>query len=95
MNYLGKKGCLTDEERKSPLAHGCSNFTFDSCIDLSEKINVRPYGRRTKFTIDEYSSDVANFIAWWSMNVLPDLNGFTGFTHKKFSLDGFTVVSNE
>lgn len=87
-NILNKKGMLTPEDRKKPLEHGCSYFTFKSCIDLSEGVEVIPYGNPDQVSVDWYSQDVASFIAWWTKFVMCDLNGFSGFSHIKFRLHG-------
>ncbi len=92
INILGKDGFLTTEERKRPLEHGCEHFTFKTCLDLSEPIEVIPYGRYDTFTINEYSSDVASFICWWTQNVREGLNGFSGFNGIKFEPVGFKIV---
>lgn len=91
INILNKQGFLTDEDRKQPLEHGCEHFTFKSCLDLSKPIQIIPYGQRTFFTKDEYSTDLAMFIAWWSQFVLGDLNGFSGFSNVKFEFVNFTI----
>jgi hypothetical protein len=44
INVLNKPGMLTDEDRKQPLEHGCDHFTFKSCLDLSEPVQIIPYG---------------------------------------------------
>lgn len=86
INILNKEGMLTPEDRKQPLEHGCHDFTFKSCIDLSDGVDVIPYGSRKQFSLDQYSQDVASFICWWTHNVMKDLNGFSGFSHVKFRL---------
>jgi hypothetical protein len=91
INILNKQGFLSDEDRKQPLEHGCEYFTFKSCLDLSKPIQVIPYGQRNFFTIDEYSTDLAIFITWWSKFVLEDLNGFAGFHNVKFEFVNFTI----
>jgi len=86
INIINKEGMLTPEDRKKPLEHGCNAFTFKSCIDLSSGIEVIPYGNANKFSLDQYSQDVASFICWWTHFVKKDLNGFSGFSHVKFRL---------
>lgn len=92
INILNYEGLLTDEDRKKPLEHTCDNFTFVSCLDLSQPIKVIPLGNSTEFTVDDYSRDVASFISWWSYFVKRDLNGFSGFYHTQFKLIGFTLI---
>ena len=94
INILGKKGYLTDEERKQPLEHGCDYVTFKTCLDLSKPIQVIPYGRSKFLPLDLYSRDVASFICWWTNLVHKDLNGFSGFHSLKFELEGFNVIPN-
>lgn len=95
MNILGKKGLLSNEDRKKPLEHGCEHFTFKSCIDLSEPIKVIPYGRSKKFPINIYSRDLATFICWWTNFVHNDLNGFSGFHNLKFEFVGFELIDSK
>lgn len=92
INILNKQGFLSDEDRKEKLVHGCNHFTFETCLDLSEPIKVTPFGSYKKQSINNYSSDVASFIAWWTYFVKKDLNGFSGFSNIKFELVGFILV---
>ena len=85
---------LTAEDRKQKLEHGCKYFTFESCIDLSEPIKVKAYGGGgplARYSIAQYSADVAAFISWWTVMVWKDLNGFSGFSNVKFEPIGFTL----
>lgn len=95
MDILNKQGMLTDEDRKQKLEHGCNNFTFETCVDLSKPVKVIPYGIRKEFTLSQYSQDVASFICWWTHFVQKDLNGFSGFSHVKFEPVGFTVLTED
>lgn len=90
MNLFGGNGYLTDEQRKKPLEHGCSYVTFKTNVDLSELIEVSSHGD-FNVTIENYSRDLASFIAWWTHFVAEDLNGFSGFHNRKFKLN-FKVV---
>ncbi len=90
-NILGREGYLTNEERKAPLEHGCEYMTFKTCLDLSEPIKLIPYGSPDVISLKHYSEDIANFIAWWTLHVHKDLNGFSGFNNLKFELIGFKV----
>jgi hypothetical protein len=92
INILNKRGFLTNEERKEKFVHGCSDFTFETCLDLTEPVKVIPYGSRKQFTVNEYSTNVAEFISYWNTFVLEDLNGFSGFSNVKFELVGFELV---
>ena len=92
INILNKIGMLTDEDRKAPLEHGCEYFTFKTNLDLTEPVQVIPYGNSDKFTVQQYSADVAAFICWWTHFVQNDLNGFSGFYHVKFVPVGFEIV---
>lgn len=88
INILNKQGMLTSEDRKAPLERGGNHFTFKSCLDLSSGVDVIPYGNPKKVSVDQYSQDVASFIAFWVQFVSKDLNGFSGFSHVKFRLHG-------
>jgi hypothetical protein len=92
INILNKHGMLTSEDRKQPLEHGCDWVTFKSCVDLSEGVKVIPYGTRGQISVQQYSQDLASFMCWWERNVMCDLNGFSGFSHVKFFLEGFELV---
>ena len=92
INILNKKGLLSDEDRKQPLERGGMHFTFKTNIDLSEPIEVTPFGISKEYSLHHYSQDIANFILWWTVTVHKDLNGFGGFSHVKFVPIGFTVV---
>lgn len=94
INIFGRKGLLTDQERKMPLEHGCSHFSFKACMDLSEPVQVIPYGNGGKYTLDWYSQDLASFMCWWTNFVMKDLNGFSGFSHVRFQPVGFEIVDN-
>jgi len=91
INILNKVGMLTEEDRKQPLEHGCNHFTFKTCIDLSQPIKVIPYGVSKEQSFQAYSQDIASFMVWWTNFVMEDLNGFSGFSHVKFELEGFTL----
>ncbi len=92
INILNTVGLLTSEQRKEKLQHGCNDFTFDTCIDLSEPIKVIPYGNPKEVSLEIYSQNVASFICWWTHFVQKDLNGFSGFSHVKFVPINFKVV---
>ena len=62
INILNKQGMLTEEDRKQPLEHGCNRFAFKTCIDLSEPIQVIPYGTSKKHSLQHYSQDVSAFM---------------------------------
>lgn len=84
---------LTDEDRKAPLEHGCNHVTFKTCLDLSEPVKVIPYGNPKAISLKNYTEDVMSFTAWWVHFVRKDLNGFSGFSHVKFELVGFEIVT--
>lgn len=92
INILNKQGMLSDSDRKQPLVHSCKYFTFESCIDLSIGVKVKPYGNLNKYSVNYYSQDLASFMCWWNHFVAKDLNGFSGFSHVNFELVGFTLV---
>jgi len=92
INVLNKQGILTDEDRKQEFVHGCNHVTFHTNLDLSVPIKVVPYGTSGKIKIDHYSQDLASFICYWEHFIKKDLNGFTGFSHVKFELDGLEIV---
>lgn len=85
-NILNKIGMLSEEDGKQPLTHTCNYFTFNTCLDLSKPIQVIPLGNSTEFTANQYSRDLASFIAWHNHFVMKDLNGFSGFSNVKFEL---------
>lgn len=91
INILNKVGLLTSEDRKQPLTHGCEYFTFRTCVDLSQPIQVIPYGLSNEFSVSQYSQDIASFICWWTKSVHKDLNGFSGFSHVQFVPVGFVI----
>ena len=91
INILNKPRMLTLEDRKERLEHGCNYFVFETCLDLSEPVKVKAY-HGTKFTVEQYSADVAAFICWWTLMVMKDLNGFSGFSHVKFEPQNFKIV---
>ena len=88
-NFLGGSGYLTDEQRKQSLTHG-NCLTFKTSIDASHTIEVSS-GIRKEISAEEYSEEVADFICWWTRNVLKDLNGFSGFG--KFKIMDFKIVN--
>ena len=90
INILNKVGLLTSEDRKQPLEHGCIHSTFKTNIDLSQGVEIIPYGS-AKMTLEQYSQDIASFMVWWTHFVMEDLNGFSGFSNVKFSLKGEIV----
>lgn len=92
-NILNKVGLLTDEDRKAPLERGCNHVTFKTCLDLSEPVKVIPYGNPKAISLKNYTEDVMSFTAWWVHFVRKDLNGFSGFSHVKFELVGFEIVT--
>jgi hypothetical protein len=92
MNFFGGKDYLDDNQRKKILEHGCEYFTFKTCVDLSEPIQVIPYGNLNEFTLNQYSIDISNFICWWSNVILKDLNGVSGFNNLKFEPINFKII---
>lgn len=93
INILNKQGLLTDEDQKAPLEHGCEWLSFKTCLDLSEPIKVYQYGSSGEVSLQHYSRDIANFIAWWTYFVREDLNEFSGFYNVKFELVDFEIVN--
>lgn len=92
INILNKPGMLSAEDRKQPLSHPCEHFLFETCLDLSQPIKITAYGSYGQtISLTQYSRDVATFITWWSNNVMPDLNGFSGFHHVIFEPVGFMI----
>lgn len=91
-NILNKEGMLTDSDRKQPLIHSCQYFTFETCIDLSIGVKIKPFGNYDKYSVSRYSQDLASFMCWWNHFVMKDLNGFSGFSHVNFELVGFKIV---
>ena len=89
-NILNKEGLLTDQDRKEPLVQGCQHCTFTTNLDLSQEVIIIPYGSG-ELTLEQYTQDIASFIAWWSYFVQKDLNGFSGFGNVKFKLVGKIV----
>jgi hypothetical protein len=94
INILNKVGMLSDADRKMPFEHTCEHFTFKTNLDLTEVIKVIPIGhdRYKVYNIVDYSNDLATFITFWTQNVLPDLNGFSGFHNVKYDLDDFSII---
>ncbi len=92
INILNKIGMLSDTDRKEKLEHGCDWVSFYTNLDLTEPIKVVPFGNAKKLPIDLYSQDLSSFMVWWTNFVMKDLNGFSGFSHVKFELVGFTLV---
>lgn len=86
LNILNKEGMLTNEDRLQPLSHTCDYFTFTSCLDLSIGVIVTPLGSYKSYPVDVYSKDLASFISWWTYFIMCDLNGFSGFSHVKFTI---------
>lgn len=92
INILNKQGMLTDEDRKEPYVRVEHHSTFYSNVDLSSGIRIVPHGITKQLSVDQYSQDVASFIAFWTTFVMKDLNGFSGMSHVKFYLDDFELV---
>jgi hypothetical protein len=92
-NILNYQGFLTAEDRKKPLSHSCRNFHFQSCIDLSSGVKIIPYGSRDTIPLNAFSQDLASFIAWWTMNVLKDLNGFSGIDCINYTMEDCEIVN--
>jgi hypothetical protein len=82
-NFLGFDGYLTYEERKRRLSHSVGNVDFVTCLDLSSGVKVKSF---RQITLEEYSNCLSDFIAWWSVNILPDLNGFSGMSSIYFDI---------
>ena len=91
INILNKNGLLTDSDRKLPLSHTCNYFIFESNIDLSDGVNIKPIGSYKNFTYNQYSQDLCSFMTWWNNFIFHDLNGFNGFRNINFNLIGFTL----
>jgi len=92
LNILNREGMLTDEERKQPFTHGCQYMVFETCLDLSCGVKIIPYGTTKQLSVDQYSQDLASFIAYWTLMVRKSLNGFSGMSHVKFDLNGIELV---
>jgi hypothetical protein len=71
MSYISK------EERKKPLEHHVNGYLFKSCIDLSNGVTVvrMEYADHSN---EALSKAVAEFTAWWTVNIHRYLNGFSG-----------------
>lgn len=93
-NILNKDGLLTDEDIKEGYVQTYGNFTFHTCLDLSEPVKIVPLGTRTEYTLQGYSKDLSSFISNWTYFVKRDLNGFTGFYHVKFELVNFKLIGD-
>lgn len=92
INILNKIGMISDEDRNHKIIHSCFNLSFETCIDLSVPIKVKMIGNSKIISIENYSRDVSSFIVWWTLNVLKDLNGFSGFNNVKYELVDFQIV---
>jgi len=92
MNILNKQGMLTDEDRKKPFVHHGHHLRFETCLDLSQGVKVKPLGSAFRISAENYSNDLMGFIAYWKDFVFEDLNGFSGFSHIKFEFSGFEIV---
>ena len=92
LNILNKEGYLTKEDRKELLERGLEYTTFKTCLDLSKPIEITMYGQRGELTLEQYSRDVASFMAFWTNFVLKDLNGFSGMNSVKFVPTNFKIV---
>jgi hypothetical protein len=85
MNFLGYTGYLTNQDRKKPIDRNGDYFNFYTCIDLSCGVKITSiYGTPN---IEQYSKDLASFMVWWGVNVLPHLNGFSGTDTIKYFVD--------
>ena len=93
INILNKTGLLSEKDRKAPLEHGCDYFMFKTCLDLSEPIQVIPYGNSSQVPAHIYARNIASFICWWTNFVFKDLNGFSGFHNIKFQPIGFEIIN--
>ena len=83
---------LTAEDRKEPLARGMNHGTFYTCLDLSKGITYMPFSTRNEITLAHWNEDLAAFISFWNQFVLKDLNGFSGFSHIKYTFpEGFVI----
>lgn len=81
---------ISEEERKKPLKHMCAYFVFESCVDLSSGVKATPIVLNKsdeKVGLDIVARDVASFSAWWTMNILPTLNGFSGVDTIKWEFE--------
>lgn len=85
MNFLGGQGYLTDEQRKRKLEHDTNHTSFRTNIDLSSGIW---FSTITELRYEQLMQDIAEFICWWTVNVLPSLNGFSGFRNIEFYNNG-------
>ena len=80
---------LTEEERKRATFNSELGIHFHSCNDLSCGVYCES-GRQT-VKLSDYSNALAAFITNWTYFTLPKLNGFSGFSHIKFT-SNFTVI---
>ena len=87
-NYLGYEGFLTDEDRKKYLEYG-DTIIFTTCLDLSCGIKVRSKGF---VSIGYYSQRLSEFMVWWSKNILPWLNGFSGADLVRFDISELKIL---
>ena len=91
-NMFGTQGYCTDEQRKQSLDHRCNHLDFKSCIDLSVGVKITCF-YSDKVSLTNYTKDIASFMTWWTLNVLPMLNGFSGVDTIKFEIEGFNIIS--
>jgi len=84
--WMHGTGFLTSEERKMPIAHGCSNAMLESVADLSSGVKIIPYGSSENYTPQDMACDVAQFTMWWSRKLHKRMNGFSGIDCIKWEI---------
>lgn len=74
----------TPAEKTARIFHSCDRFSFESCVNLSQGVKITPLvdgdesDKPVKVKRDHLIADVAQFTLWWTLNIYPELNGFSG-----------------
>lgn len=62
-NILGKRGLLSDTDKKASLIRGFDYVTFETCLDLSIGVKVVSHIQGSNISVENYSRDLASFVS--------------------------------
>lgn len=83
---------LSDKERKEPFTRSVYWLSFSSVVDLSEPVVVTMIGTRTEISGNMLAREISAFTAWHVRNILPQLNGFSGYDTIQWNLSTLKIV---
>lgn len=91
VNILFGQGKINKEQGKENWTTTGEFLEFDTSLDFSKPIKVSSING-DEITISQYSRDLADFICYWSNNILVDLSVLPKFKDVQFEFVNFKLI---